>query len=212
MRVQRVLEPPTDRESWTLLSDDGVVAPVDRFLAHPTAIERSPNTVRAYAHDPRDFFVYLAGIGLDWDRPRLEDLGRFVAWQRLPPEARSGAVRVVPSVGSFCSASTINRKLAAVASFYEFHARHGVDVGPAISSWRRGGRGGSWQPSLAHLGERPRRERDLSLRVPRVAPRALSSEEVAALLAGCEHLRDRVPAGAAARIGAPDRRSFGAAP
>lgn len=114
-----------------------------------------------------------------------------MAWLRLPPEARSGAVRVLPSVGSFCSASTINRKLAAVASFYEFHARHGVDVGPAISSWRRGGRGGSWQPFLAHLGERPRRERDLSLRVPRVAPRALSSEEVAALLAGCEHLRDR---------------------
>lgn len=29
-----------------------VVAPAERFLAHLSAIERSPNTVRAYAHSP----------------------------------------------------------------------------------------------------------------------------------------------------------------
>lgn len=33
VRVQRVLEPWTDRESWTLLAGDRVEPPVDRFLA-----------------------------------------------------------------------------------------------------------------------------------------------------------------------------------
>ena len=39
------------RESWTVLGDDGPVQPVERYLAYLTDIERSPNTVEAYAHD-----------------------------------------------------------------------------------------------------------------------------------------------------------------
>src|SRR5439155_712176 len=48
---------PWGVESATVLCDGAVVEPVERFLAHLTSIERSPNTVRAYAHDLRDFFT-----------------------------------------------------------------------------------------------------------------------------------------------------------
>lgn len=65
MRVQRVLM-PSGIESATLLCEGVVVEPVERFLAHLTAIERSPNTVKAYAHDLRDFFAYLRLRDLDW--------------------------------------------------------------------------------------------------------------------------------------------------
>jgi len=52
MHVQRVVVPGNQAESWTVLDDDGrVVEPVERWLAHLTAIERSPNTVKAYSHD-----------------------------------------------------------------------------------------------------------------------------------------------------------------
>jgi integrase/recombinase XerD len=48
MRVQRVLMPDTEFESWTLLGDDYIpVEPVDRFLAYLVSIERSPNTIKA---------------------------------------------------------------------------------------------------------------------------------------------------------------------
>jgi hypothetical protein len=40
---------PSGTESTTLLTDGAVVESVDRFLAHLTAIERSPNTVRCLA-------------------------------------------------------------------------------------------------------------------------------------------------------------------
>ena len=95
LRVQRV-EMPSGAESATLLRDGMVVEPADRFLAHLTAIERSPNTVRAYAHDLRDYFAFLGSRGLEWDEVRLEDLGRFVAWLRLagmPAVARSRCCR-----------------------------------------------------------------------------------------------------------------------
>jgi integrase/recombinase XerD len=39
---------------------------------------------------------------------------------------------VLPATSSACSESTINRKLSAVTSFYEFHRRHGVEMALTI--------------------------------------------------------------------------------
>lgn len=76
MQVQRVAVPGSRAESWTVLGDDDIpVAPVEGWLAYLTAIDRSPNTVKAYAHDLKDFLVFLARRGLDWRGVRLEDLG-----------------------------------------------------------------------------------------------------------------------------------------
>ena len=44
------------------LGDDHVpVEPVERFLAYLASIERSPNTIKAYAHDLKDWLTYLDG-------------------------------------------------------------------------------------------------------------------------------------------------------
>ncbi|WP_433208672.1 site-specific integrase [Nocardia sp. CA-107356] len=104
-----------DRDSWTVVDGDAVVVePVESFLAHLHAVERSPNTVRAYAHDLRDWFDFCASSGLVWSNVRLEDVGRFVAWLRLAPDARLErnvvALATTPPAG--CSESTVNRKLS----------------------------------------------------------------------------------------------------
>ena len=76
MRVQRVAMPASRAESWTVLGDDDIpVGPVERYLAYLTAIGRSPNTIKAYAHDLKDFFTFLGWRGLDWREARLEDFG-----------------------------------------------------------------------------------------------------------------------------------------
>ena len=63
-----------------MLGDDDVpVQPIERYLAYLTSIERSPNTIKAYAHDLKDYFTFLARRGLDWREVRLEDLGEFQA-------------------------------------------------------------------------------------------------------------------------------------
>jgi hypothetical protein len=75
MLVQRVVMPVSSLESWTVLGDEGgPVEPVERYLAYLTDIERSPNTVKAYAHDLKDWFGFLEVRGLDWREVRLEDL------------------------------------------------------------------------------------------------------------------------------------------
>jgi hypothetical protein len=72
MHVQRVAMPVALVESWTVVDGDGVpVEPVERYLAYLTAIERSPNTIRAYAFDLRDYWVSCSsgawnGGGCGW--------------------------------------------------------------------------------------------------------------------------------------------------
>ncbi|HZE16804.1 MAG TPA: site-specific integrase [Mycobacterium sp.] len=57
--------PETEFESWTVLGEDQLpVEPVERFLAYLASIEKSPNTIKAYAHDLKDWFTYLVAHGV----------------------------------------------------------------------------------------------------------------------------------------------------
>jgi len=197
MRVQRVLMPGSEAESWTLLGDDQApLEPVERFLAYLASVEKSPNTVKAYAHDLKDWFTYLSGHRLDWQTATLEDVAGFVAWLRLPPEGRDGKVAVLPAVAHHCSAASVNRKLAALVSFCEFHARHGVALAVLLVTMQPAGRRGSatsFKPFLHHItkGE-PQRRRTIKLKASRARPKVLTATEVQTILDACDHLRDRL--------------------
>lgn len=185
------------RESWTVLGEDWrPVEPVERFLAYLASVEKSPNTIKAYAHDLKDWWAYLAGQGTDWRSVTLEHVGGFVAWLRLPPQARDGRVAVLPSVGHHCSAATVNRKLAALTSFCEFQARHGVDLGGLLVRMRPAGRPGSatsYKPFLRHATRnQPERRRAIALKTSPPRPRVLTVDQVQAVLDACQHLRDRL--------------------
>src|ERR1019366_7874053 len=115
------------------------------------------DTVKAYAHDLKDFLVFLARRDADWREVRLEDLGEYVALLALPPAGRNGAVAVLPSVEPHVGAATVNRKLPALAVFYAYQARNGADVGELLTTWQSGGRrDGGLKPILPHgSGRRP---------------------------------------------------------
>jgi integrase len=191
MLVHPVAVPGSGTRSWTVLGDGDVpVVPVDRFLAYLTDIGRSPNTVKAYAHDLKDYWDFIGFRGLDWREARLEDVGEFVAWLQLPPAGRSGAVAVLPSA-AHVGASTVNRKLAAVSAFYAHQARNGAGVGDLLAAWRTGGRGG-WKPFLHHVSKgKPCRGRAIALKAPKKLPRILTVAETQAILDACSRLRDR---------------------
>ena len=208
MRVQRVVPPDGGAESWTVLGDDwALVEPVEAFLAHLSDQERSPNTVKAYAHDLKDYFEYLRGRGVDWRRVRFDELAGFKPWLRLSPAQRRGGVVALPSAQPYCTASTVNRKIAAVTSFYEFHARHGVQVAALIESASRPVTMSrtSFRPFLVHTRRDPPRRSGLTVPQPQHRPRVLSESEVEALFGACTRLRDRVLLGllweAGVRIG-----------
>ena len=156
----------------------------------------SPNTVKAYAHDLKDWFTYLAGHDLDWQVVTVEDVAGFVAWLRLPPEGRDGRVAVLPAAGSHCSAASVNRKLAALTSFCEFHARHGAGLAGLLTTMQPAGHRGSatsYKPFLHHVTKNgPQRRRMLKLKTARARPKVLTAAEAQTILDACEHLRDRL--------------------
>ena len=60
MVVHKVVT-PGGGVSWTVLGEDGLpVAEAEAYLAHLAALERSPNTVRAYAQSLQLWFGFLA--------------------------------------------------------------------------------------------------------------------------------------------------------
>jgi integrase/recombinase XerD len=106
----------------------------------------------------------------------LEQVAGFVAWLRLPPAARDGRVAVLPSVESQCVPSSVNRKLAAVTSFYEFQARHGVDVARLLVEMQPAGRrrsaATSYKPFQEHVAKsKPQRHRTIKVKASRPRPR-----------------------------------------
>jgi integrase/recombinase XerD len=92
-RVQRVVE--NGCVSWTVIGDDRrPVAPVEAFLRWLTDTERSPNTVRAYAGDLRQFWEFVGLRGYDWADLGVEELGDFASGYGARP-TMSSSCRVV---------------------------------------------------------------------------------------------------------------------
>ncbi len=188
MLVQKVLMPVTGAESFTLVTEEGeVVEPAERYLAYLAALERSPNTVRAYAVSLKLWFEFLARTGKNWEAVGIEDVARFVAWLRAPADN----VVVLADGSGVRHPATVNRYLAGVFGFYDHHARAGLGVAAELVAWRRTSRG-SYKPFLHHVTKgRPIPTRPVKLHVERRAPRTLQAEQIVAILAACEHLRDR---------------------
>lgn len=74
---------------------------------------------------------------MSWDRAGIEDAPRFVAWLRAPADN----VIVLDVSASRRSEAMVNRHLAAVFGFYDFHARSGIEVAASLVAWRRVSRG-----------------------------------------------------------------------
>ena len=139
---------------------------IESYLAWLSHIECSPNTVRAYASDLKAFWTFLGARGASWEQPSLELLGEFTAWLRQPAKN----IVMLPSARSHRSTKTVNRMLTAVAGFYEYHARNGVEFARELSDERRAGRG-NYKPFLHGIAQAKARGRVGWLREERRLPR-----------------------------------------
>ncbi len=111
-QARRIVLPSCGIESWTLIGPDlRPVAVVDEFLAWLTHVERSPNTVEAYARDLKAFWSFLDERGRSWDRVDVGTLAEFAAWARRPAHN----VVVLAEEAARRSARTVHRMLTGVA-------------------------------------------------------------------------------------------------
>ncbi|WP_346005032.1 site-specific integrase, partial [Saccharothrix syringae] len=74
VRVQRLAGEMS--VSYTVVGEDALpVAPIEAYLVHLVAAGKAPATVKAYAQDLKDLFVWLGQRGQDFAEVELEDLG-----------------------------------------------------------------------------------------------------------------------------------------
>jgi integrase/recombinase XerD len=176
--ARRLVSPGLGVESWTVIGPDlRLVAVVDEYLAWLTHIERSPNTVEAYARDLRLFWTFLAEVGLDWEAVDVATLGEFAAWSRRP----ASNVVLLHDQAARRSARTVNRMLTSIVGFYEFYGRRGNRLAAELVEKTRYGYGG-YKPFLAGIAPLKRRGRAGRLPEVKRLPRTLSLEQVAAII------------------------------
>jgi hypothetical protein len=125
-------------------------------------VGRPPNTVRAYAHDLKTFFIV---VGKDPVEVRAKDVFGFVTVQQRPRVGAENVARISDG-GAGLSAATVRRRLAAVSAFYGYLVARGdagVDANPVPRGLptRRRRRDGCGLPlvravrrAAAHLGTR----------------------------------------------------------
>lgn len=173
---------------------------VDEYLAHLADRNYSPKTVRAYGYDLLAFCRWLVAEEQPLPEVRTEVLLRFLRACRdakIPGRPGPNVVSMSGRRMDQYTATTINRRLAAISGLFAFAAMRDPDMKNPVPK----GREARWRTSgersgmLAHTVRRPKNRSSLRLREPRRLPKALSQSDAAELLASFHTWRDRAIAG-----------------
>jgi len=187
MKVTKKLM-PDGYHSWTVVDHDHqVILSIDRYLNYLYHLQKSPNTLRAYAYHLMHYWQYLSSKDLSWSTIKLEELAGFITWLRLP----ASNVIVLYTIVSKRTESSINAALAAVTAFYKFHEQLGeiaeLDLYQSQLAIHQ-----KYKPFLNHLNTTKHiTARKLKVKVPQKIPMTLKFEEIKQLLSLCYCRRDK---------------------
>ena len=124
MKVQRIINPQTGKDSWLLLGADFLpVQPVLEYFRYLENTRKSPATIRTCAYHLKYYWTFLEQREVDWKDVDILMISDFVAWLRTP--VRDGSIAMI-QVGSPLVEASINGIIGAVSSFYEFSKLKGV--------------------------------------------------------------------------------------
>ncbi|MBW4426878.1 MAG: site-specific integrase [Nostoc desertorum CM1-VF14] len=189
MKVQRVRIPKSEKITWIVLGDDYLpIEPIRQYLAYLESIERSPNTIRSYAHHLSLYWEYLQTYDLDWTQVSVIELAEFMAWLRSPNPQKIVSIQEVVAKRT---ESTVNVILTSVCMLYDFHEKTGkVPHIPLYRSQIMPGR--KYKSFLHHITKsKPIRTRLVKLKEPKHFPKTLSTEQVNQLVEACNRIRDK---------------------
>jgi integrase/recombinase XerD len=189
MLVQKGQFPNSTRPIWLVLDDNyQPIEPVMAYLRYLDSLEKSPNTVRTYAYNLKLYWEFLQHKRLNWQEVNLEQLADFIYWLRNPQP--SGVVSIQPQTSNRTE-KTINHALNTVSMFYEFHIRLGEIQGVTTHTYQvQPGR--KFKPFLHHISKgKEVKTRLLKIKEPKTFPGCLTTEQVKALIAGCNRIRDK---------------------
>lgn len=187
MKVQRIRLPESDLVSWMVLDNSYLpIQPIQNYLTYLENIEKSPNTVRNYAHHLKLFFEFLESSSLTWTQVDLKDIAEFIYWLRSPEPG----VTALLEQESKRSERTVNLIISAVSSFYEYQRCLG-EV-PDLPLYRYQMQPRKYKNFLYHISKsKPVKNSKLKLKERKHLPETLTQSQVIQLIDACENIRDK---------------------
>lgn len=204
MRVQRLQQEPPSGILYALLDDEEQpVQVVSRFMSHLHARGLSPNTQAAYAYDLLHFMSFLKQQQLTYlafTPPHALDL---LTYLRTVPSRKQGSrlsiVLCTTESGqstTHLSATSINRILAAVSSFYEYLILSGQLIGTEnpiqkVHDSATARVSERHRPFMGHASRQQPIRRVVRVKTVQRVPRPMSEEHIQQLLGSLHTLRDK---------------------
>lgn len=177
---------PDNLKTWDVCDNGAIIKPIKRYLIYLKSLEKSPNTLRAYAYHLKHFWEYLAANKFDWKTIKLDQLAGFITWLRSNKN-----IVVIHQVMSKRTESSINAALAAVTSFYKFHEQIGAVKNLSLYTDKLSVNP-RYKPFLHHLNtSKLAKTRTLKIKVPTRIPTALDKHIIDKMLSACYYMRDK---------------------
>lgn len=187
MKVQRAVI-GKNQYTWLVIGEDYLpVKPIHEFIKYLGNIEKSPNTLRAYANHLKLYWDFLEHTNKRWTEIKLDDLAKFVQWLRIKEPSK---IIYLTQDAHKRTETTVNAILAALSQFYDFHNQTGntnIQLTRATTSRYR-----QYKPFLHHISKyKQGKKRLIKLKEPKLVPKTLKQEEIKKVIASCNNLRDR---------------------
>jgi len=155
-----------------------LVQPLNQFLYFISAVNgktRSPKTWSSYADRLIDFFRWLSVNEITWHQASKSDIAIYRDWS-------------LNECG--CAISTVNDKLSAIRSFYNYHREKGNVVENPIGKIKKTATLNADADFLAHTRNNKDIDGwDLTIKENSELPKVFSKGEIEALLSGTKNVR-----------------------
>ena len=187
MKVQKALL-ADNLPAWLVIDDDFMpIKPIFKYLLYLFNLQKSPNTLRAYAHHLKLYWEFLSATNQHWDKVTFNDVASFIGWLRL--YQKDNVISLSKDSGKR-KESTINAIVAAVTQFYEFQHDLGncsIKLTQTIMT-----RAKAYKPLLHHITKsHPIKSKRFKIKVPKQIPKTIDEPTFELLLNACNKLRDK---------------------
>jgi integrase/recombinase XerD len=188
MKIQKIKLPRTDRTTWILIGENYLpINPVNNYLRYLEALERSPNTVKNYAHHLKLFWQFISQKHIDWKEVSEPHLADFILWLRSPDPR----VLSIQEQEAKRTEKTINTIMSVIFGFYEFHQRNGTVKAPEVYQYTNPPNR-KYKPLLYEMTKsKAIKTKLLKLKEPKTFPGTLTTEQVQELVDNCKNIRNQ---------------------
>ena len=192
MKVQKIRLPYSTQFRWIVIANDYLpVESISQYLFFLESVDKSPNTIRSYAHHLKIYWEYIIKHNLDWKEVKISDLARFVSYLNGLIEDN---VIHLNRIENRRSARTINQIVAAVSNFYQYHHRMGTVDEISFYQWKKSYFSQRvFKPLLHHLSKSKKRGASiLKLKEKKILFKVVETDIIKEMVASCKHIRDKL--------------------